>query len=122
MVMLAIDLIKWWYSTGWGELINRLRTLLRKVVVTFSVPILLRTLFAPWRRIITYGDESFIAGLKAALDNTVSRFVGFGVRIVVLITALISVAIITSIGVISVVIWPLMPILGIALIAKGLLG
>jgi hypothetical protein len=120
--MLAVDLMMWWYTKGWGELIKRLISFVRKVVTTFSVPILLRTLFSPWRRIISYGDESVVAGMRAALDNLISRFVGFGVRCVVLLTSIISVVIITITGTAVVILWPLTPVVAIYLIIKGILG
>jgi hypothetical protein len=118
--MLLVDLVIWWYLAGWHELALRLWQALRRVAQTFSVPILLRTLFAPWRRIINYNDNSFVEGLTATLDNLVSRFVGFGVRLVVLFTAGIAMFLIVVLGLLAMIIWPILPLAGIVLIIRGL--
>ena len=41
----------WWYSTGWKKLIERVRESLLNVYDYFSLGLLLKTLFAPWRQI-----------------------------------------------------------------------
>ncbi len=87
----------------------------------FSVRILLRTLFAPWKRIVTSPGASFDAHLRAFLDNLVSRFVGFFVRFFVLFAAGISLIFLCFIGVLELVVWPLLPLLAIGLIVKGVL-
>jgi len=88
----------------------------------FSVPILLRTLFAPWKRIVSYPGSSLDAKIRALIDNMVSRAVGFVVRILVLLTALIMEALAGSLGVLWIIVWPCIPLLGIVLLAKGILG
>jgi hypothetical protein len=117
--MLAIDFILWWYGAGWRELVRRYGVLIASIINSLSVPILLRTLFSPWRRIITYSDHSLIEGLKAALDNAVSRLVGFGVRTVVLISALVLVVGAVLAAVVSIVIWPVLPVAAIVLLVGG---
>jgi hypothetical protein len=89
--------------------------------LSFSVPILLRTMFAPWRRIITPPGSSLDQRLKAIADNMVSRAVGFTVRLMALLAAALILAGYTVFGGILVVLWPLLPILGPALIVGGLL-
>lgn len=120
MLMLAIGWITWWYGAGWKQLCSKMIALAGFVVHTFSVPLLLRTLFAPWRRIISYGDDSFIAGLRAGLDNLISRFVGFGVRVIVLLTSLLALTAIVVVGIFTIILWPLLPFLGAFLILRGL--
>jgi hypothetical protein len=87
----------------------------------FSVPLLLRTLFAPWRRIISYGDSSFAEGLQALLDNTISRFVGFGVRLVVLVAAAILITLSVLLSALVIIFWPFLPITAIGLLIRGFL-
>jgi hypothetical protein len=119
--MLAVEFLTWWYGAGWRQLISRILKRIEWIIEIFSIPILLRTLFEPWRRIISYGDDSFIAGLRAMLDNTISRFVGLGVRLIVLFTAFIGMMLTLLGGIILVVVWPLMPLGSIAMILWGLL-
>jgi hypothetical protein len=97
--MVIADILIWWYGAGWKHLVQRWTEAVRRIGLQFSVPLLARTLFAPWRRIISYGNESFIDGLKAALDNGVSPVVGL----------------------IATLLWPLLPLLAIGFIVRGFL-
>jgi hypothetical protein len=82
---------------------------------------LARTLFSPWRRIISYGGGSLGERGRAALDNIISRFVGLGVRISALVAAIIIMTLNVIIGGLWLVLWPLLPVAGPLLIAWGLL-
>ena len=88
----------------------------------FSVPILLRTLFSPWKRIITYPGASLDAKIRAFSDNMVSRAVGFSVRLLVLFTAALMLLLVSIVALIEIVVWPLLPILIIVTIVKGIIG
>jgi len=120
--MLAISLVTWWYSKGWINTMTNLSSMVTGISRLFSVPILLRTLFAPWKRIISYPGSSLDAKMRAFADNMVSRAVGFVVRILVLLTALIVEALAGSIGIIWIILWPCIPLLGVLLLVKGILG
>lgn len=78
-------------------------------------------MFAPWRRIITPPGGSLEQRVRALLDNTVSRLVGFAVRLIALIAACVLIALYTLIGGLIVLLWPVLPILGPALVVGGLL-
>ncbi len=84
----------------------------------FSVSQLLRTLFQPWRRIITYPGASLDAKMKAWGDNAVSRGIGFVVRFSVLVAALIATVCILIFTAVEIVVWPLLPLL----IPGGIIG
>jgi hypothetical protein len=86
----------------------------------FSTPTLLRTLFAPWRRIVTYPGSSLDTKIRAFGDNIVSRAVGFAVRLIVLITAFVMIAIVLVVGAAGVILWPLIPLGVIALLVLGI--
>ncbi len=83
---------------------------LQKTLAMFSVPSLIRTLFAPWKRIVTNPGAGLSAHLSAIGDNMVSRAIGFTVRLFVLIAALVSVILVSIIGVIQIALWPLVPL------------
>lgn len=121
MLMLAIAWITWWYGAGWKQLVMRIGAFAAFIIHTFSVPILIKTLFAPWRRIISYDDESFVASLRAGLDNLISRCVGFFVRLLVILTSIIALTIILVVGLITIILWPILPFLGVFLMIRGML-
>jgi hypothetical protein len=117
--MFITDMIIWWYGAGWKHLVQRLFGAVGRIGLQFSVPVLAKTLFAPWRRIISYGNESFVDGLKAGLDNAVSRLVGFGVRTIVILTAGILMALVSVVGLIATLLWPLLPVIAVYLMISG---
>lgn len=119
--MLLLEVITWWYGSGWKSVVDRFLGYAQNILVVFSVPLLIRTLFSPWRRIITFTDNSFIQNLKAALDNAVSRFVGLGVRLIVLFTALLILLFTAVSGIIAVIVWPFLPLVALAAIFRGLM-
>jgi hypothetical protein len=84
----------------------------------FSVVQLLKTLFQPWRRIVTYPGASLDAKMKAWGDNAVSRAVGFFVRFSVLVAALVTAVFIVIFTAAEIVVWPLLPLM----IPGGLIG
>lgn len=120
--MLALELFTWWYGKGWAKVGKHINQLTREIAQSFSMPLLLRTMFAPWRQIITYPGASLDAKFHAFIDNTVSRAIGFVVRLIVLLTALIMVGLTVIVGIILAIIWPLIPLATAALIFKGLVG
>ncbi len=117
--MIAIELLSWWYGHGWKLVLRHAAERLVKVSHMFSVPILLRTLWSPWRRIITYPGASLEAKMRAAGDNFVSRMVGFSVRAMVLFSAgvMLCGTALYSAGLI--LLWPLVPpsIVGLIILA-----
>ena len=120
--MLALELFAWWYTRGWIAAAKNIGTLLKGVSRMFSIPILLRTLFAPWKRIITYPGASLEAKMRAYGDNLVSRAIGFSVRVIVLITAVCASLGVLVAGTIGFILWPIVPPAIVLLLAKGIVG
>ncbi len=117
--MLALAFFSWWYGRGWQLTINRMPLMVSRNVQTFSVSILLKTLFEPWKRIVSNPGVGISAHAQASLDNAISRIVGFFVRILVLIAALVTTLIISIIGIVQIIIWPLLPPLFLLTIILG---
>lgn len=119
---MALVFLRWWYGFGWMQLARGVQNAFTKIGRAFSAPSLLRTLFAPWRRIVTYPGASLGDHLRAILDNFVSRCIGFTVRIMVLLAAAISVLITAVFGIAALILWPLVPLLPIVGIIGGILS
>jgi hypothetical protein len=119
--MVMFSLFSWWYHAGWAGVLVANRRRLSGLSDMFSITILLRTLFAPWKRIITYPGAGLDARIKAFGDNLVSRMVGFTVRFFVLLAAGISFTIAIAAAGIEIICWPLLPIAGIGFIIWGAL-
>jgi hypothetical protein len=118
--MLVLSFFSWWYGRGWREVAASFSSRLRGVANTFSVNQLFRTLFAPWRRIITYPGKSLAERFHAWGDNIFSRAMGFVVRVIVLFTALLVTIAVAVFTIIELIIWPLLPIAVPVLLVMGL--
>lgn len=107
--MVLLDLLIWWYTVGWVKLIRKQSETIKGVYNQFSVAILVRTLFSPWKRIVTQ-SRNIREQLEAIRDNAVSRFVGFTIRIFVLSAAMGIIALLFVVSVLLIIVWPLIPI------------
>ncbi|KKP36428.1 MAG: hypothetical protein UR23_C0018G0002 [Candidatus Roizmanbacteria bacterium GW2011_GWA2_32_13] len=106
----------WHYFEASADILKIWRNFLKFFVLyLFPVPLLLKTLFKPWKRDVANQNTSFEKLLPNLLDQFASRFVGFLVRISV-IAAAITLEIATIIfGVMFFIFWFLSPIIIITL-------
>ncbi|HEV2402677.1 MAG TPA: hypothetical protein VGS08_00565 [Candidatus Saccharimonadales bacterium] len=119
---MVFELLAWWYGPGWKQAIARIYQWARGAQRAFSAGLLLRTLFEPWRRIISVGGRSFDAKLRDAADNLVSRFVGASVRFLVLIAAMAAMIGAIVFGAIVAFAWPLIPLGILYCLYRGVAG
>ncbi len=119
--MVMFSLFNWWYGAGWAGVIRSTQRRLTTLAGMFSIAILLRTLFSPWKRIITYPGAGIDAKFRAFGDNLVSRCIGFTIRLFVLVAAAVSFVLLSAMGLLELIAWPLVPVAGIVLIMKGLM-
>ncbi len=82
----------------------------------------MRTLFSPWKQIVSAArrDQSLDDKVQAEVDNWVSRFVGLGVRLMVLFAAGVCIALVATAGVIIILLWPFVPLLPAVLVLISL--
>lgn len=116
---MLIAFFKWWYGDGWLSTFVSLAKRAKKIDDSFSTSTLLRTLFAPWRRIISYPGTGLDAKIRAAIDNLFSRAIGFVVRILVLLAAAVMLIITALLSLIEILIWPLLPLCVIGFIVMA---
>ena len=109
--MLILSFFQWWYGPGWRQVHSAIGSRATGIIAAFSVPQLLRTLFAPWRRIITYPGASLEARFRAWVDNMVSRVIGFFVRLCVLLGAGFTLAAVLIVSIAELLAWPLLPLM-----------
>lgn len=120
---MLFELLRWWYGSGWLRAWQGVPGSVKKVEQTFSMPVLFRNLFAPWKQVTTMpGDKSIGAHFRAAIDNLVSRTVGFCVRLLTLIVAAATLTVYATFGLISALAWPLLPIALIYCLVRAILG
>ena len=118
--MAVMHLLSWWYSRGWSWILGRTKDRLGSIADTFSVGTLLRTMFSPWKQI--QSPTTFRTFIQSKVDNFISRFVGFTVRIGMLIGALFSFIAVLAVGLVMIILWPLLPLLVVLLPIMTLAG
>lgn len=119
---MLVMIFKWWYGPGWVQAFKNIKIHTIGVSQAFSIPILLKTLFAPWHRMITYPGRALEDKFKAAIDNIVSRMVGFVIRLMVVITATLMI-LFTAIGYgLLAIAWPFVPLLIVFCVVKAAIG
>ena len=115
--MLAISFFEWWYSRGWGIYFQGFLARLQNTADSFSIGLLFKTLFQPFRQISTTDGKKATIGEKI-VDATVARVVGFIVRIFIIIAGIITLILMAVGGVVLGLLWPvipLMPLVGVAI-------
>jgi hypothetical protein len=120
--MVFLSFFSWWYGLGWKSVIHSFRPRVTAVATLFSVPQLLKTLFAPWRRIITDPGRSFDDRMHAWADNMFSRAIGFVVRSFVLFAAAVSIVFVGIATILESILWPLLPLAVPVLLVLGIIG
>jgi hypothetical protein len=116
------EFFAWWYGRGWINAWLRAGRWVTKVQMEFSIPVLLRTLFSPWRQIVSLPGRTIDQRFRAALDNFISRCVGFFVRLIVLVCAVLIMTIVGLAGLIVAIAWPFVPVAFIYFVYRSLLG
>jgi hypothetical protein len=106
-------MLGWWYSRGWLWILQRTAERLQTIGRVFAVKILIQTLFSPWKRIHT--EATFRNFLRIVLDNAISRIVGSVVRGAILFWAFILATLVVIFGIISLIVWPFLPLMVIIL-------
>ncbi|HEX7963298.1 MAG TPA: hypothetical protein VF466_01770 [Candidatus Saccharimonadales bacterium] len=121
--MMIVALFSWWYGAGWARAAKRVGGRMQTMLETFSVALLLRTLFDPFRQISAQQVRgSFDTQLRALGDRLFSRVFGAVIRSIFIVIGILGALGAGLVGVIELVVWPLVPffpIIGVALLLAG---
>ena len=111
--MFPASLFSWWYSTGWRDQAKLFSQRLSRVSDRFSITLLLRSFFSPFRQISAEGSygKGLDAQFRAGLDKLISRFIGAMVRSALILTGAVLLVFELIIGAIRLSVWPLLPVL-----------
>jgi small-conductance mechanosensitive channel len=117
--MFLTSLFSWWYGCGWKERWQMCRDRLLITADFFSIKLLLKTLFAPFRQ-ISAGNVSGSLSIRmhAFFDRTLSRVIGATVRILAMISGIVVMTFQVILSLVILIFWPLMPLLPLI----GLIG
>ena len=121
--MLFVSLIRWWYSDGWRLRAQKMSSKLDGVIDYFSIDLLLKTLFQPFRQDGAGRVEgSLDVKMRAFADKMISRMLGAIIRLFILVFGLIAIALYVLYTLVVLVTWffiPLAPLVGVVLAVLG---
>ncbi len=110
----------WHYTRAYRDMVALYLNFAWYITHLFSMPLLLRTLFSPWKR-ITAGHRKFDLEdwAEAVTFNILSRIIGFIIRGVLIVMGLIGIALLTIGFALFLILWCLLPF---ALVYVSVLG
>ena len=111
--MVIMSLLSWWYVEGWREQLTRIKWAFIRMADRFSIGLLIKTLFAPFRQISA--DEQARGNNLATVitDKLVSRLIGCFMRTIMIIVGTITLILLAIVSAIRMLMWPLLPVLPI---------
>lgn len=121
--MFIVGLFSWWYGAGWRQRIAAVGERLVGLYDYFSIDLLLRTLFSPFRQISASGVRGPLgAQLRAWLDRLISRVIGAVVRLIVIVIGTVALCLAGLIGLVMIIAWPLIPLVPIISVVLAMSG
>lgn len=122
-VMFAVGLLQWWYGLGWKRQLATFKSRLAGVYDYFSVDLLVRSWFAPFRQISAGKVQGPLAvQWHAFVDRTISRFIGAFMRTVIILVGIITILLSVILNFVFLAFWlaaPVLPVIGLVLMLAG---
>ena len=121
--MFIVGILSWWYGPGWRQRVVRLGERLAASMDYFSIDLLLRTFFSPFRQ-ISAGKVNGPLGIqmRAFLDRIISRIIGAMIRFVMIIVGIVAITFHAIFGTLLLGLWavvPAVPVIGLKLCITG---
>lgn len=114
--MLIVGLLGWWYTAGWKRMIHARLEGLSLTADYFSIGLLAKTLFAPFRQISAGGVRGPIGvQIRAFFDKLISRCIGAIVRTIMIVLGVLAIALQMLFSLVGIIMWafiPLLPFIG----------
>ena len=121
--MFIVGLLQWWYGAGWKQQLVRYRERLAGMYDYFSIDLLARSLFAPYRQIAAGKVRGPLAvQWRAFVDRLVSRVIGAMVRSIVIVVGVAGLVLAAAGGMAMLTVWlaaPAIPAVGMTLWLAG---
>ena len=111
--MVITSLLSWWYVEGWREQLTRIKWAFIRMADRFSIGLLIKTLFAPFRQISADEQDRGNNLATVITDKLVSRLIGCFMRTIMIIVGTITLILLAIVSAIRMLMWPLLPVLPI---------
>lgn len=121
--MVIWGMMTWWYTDGWRQCALRAKERLEATLDYFSISLLFKTLFAPFRQISAGNVRgSLDVQMRAFFDRLVSRAIGSVVRLIMIGIGSFVIVLNVVVGGIILLLWaivPALPFIGLILFVFG---
>lgn len=121
--MVIVGFLGWWYGAGWRARAHIVGARLMRIFDYFSLDLLVKTWFAPFRQIGTgQAARGLSEQLRVFFDKLVSRVIGGIVRTIMMVAGLVALTVMAAVGLLETVLWlfvPIFPVIGGILFAIG---
>ncbi len=108
--LFIFDYLSWHYTRAFRDIGSVWLNFMWFILHFFSIPLLLRTLFSPWRRVSAGHKKGDLEDYAQAIAfNLMSRLVGFLVRIVLVVVGLIALTLLILGFVVFLIAWSFLP-------------
>ena len=121
--MFLVDITSWWYGNGFIRRISIAKANFRKTLDFFSIQILLKTLFKPYKQISAdESSNSINMFFQVFFDKLISRIVGLFARTFMIVMGIIVIIFQSILSCLTIIIWLIIPILPVAGIILAIIG
>ncbi len=121
--MFLVGVLGWWYGRGWSDHLKRVYRGILAVANFFSIGLLLKTLFNPFKQISAGSPQGPLpVQISAFFDRLFSRVVGGTIRSITILIGLIAISLSLIWAIVAIVVWvflPIIPILGVIMWFMG---
>ena len=114
---MLISFLTWWYGKGLAWRAEKILEGIERSIDTFSLGLLIKTWFAPFRQIDALGvlNASIEVRIKKFFDKLFSRFIGAFLRTIIMIIGVFFISFKAIWGLIMLILWLILPVLPIIL-------
>lgn len=114
--MLVVGILEWWYTAGWRRMIHDRLEGLHATADYFSIALLAKTLFAPFRQISADGVRGPLGvQVRAFVDKLISRCIGAIMRTIMIVLGVLAIILQVLSSIVGIILWafiPLLPFIG----------
>ena len=121
--MFIVGLLSWWYGAGWKQCVVSVGDKLLNIYDYFSIDLLIKTLFSPFRQ-ISAGSVNGPLGVqfRAMLDKLISRVIGAIMRSAVIVIGSVALLLSVLLGLARIILWPLVPLMPVVAVVLAMSG
>ena len=121
--MLLVNWIGWWYGLGFLVRLRGVKRVFLRTMDTFSIGLMFRTLFSPFRQIDAGASgKGIVEAFSAFLSRLISRMVGFVMRLGMIVVGSVVLVVLAAGSLVAVLLHlvvPLLPVAGIVMMVMG---